>query len=156
MQANVINPFLSASVHVLESVIQVKPILGELKLQTIQGGADFIWLRIGIVGQVTGDIIFGFPQLVALRIASGMMGGYVLTQFDELSRSAISELGNMISGNATTMLYNQGIKIDITPPSFLQSEIPLESGQAITIPLHLEQIGEFNICVLVDRITPSS
>jgi CheY-specific phosphatase CheX len=59
---------------------------------------------------------------VGLEIASGMMGGMQLAELDEISKSAISELTNMILGNTATILYNKGINIDITPPSFLMGE----------------------------------
>ena len=38
-------------------------------------------------------------------------------EMDEFSMSAISELGNMILGNAATIFSTQGINIDITPPT---------------------------------------
>ncbi|MCL6457263.1 MAG: chemotaxis protein CheX [Gorillibacterium sp.] len=150
MQAAYINPFLMSSCTVIESLIQVKPTLGELKIKRIELGMDYVWLKIGIVGGMTGDIVFGFPEQVALKIASAMMGGYSLTEFDELSRSAISELANMISGNASTLLYNQGIIIDITPPSFMDMEKLWSAGapKALVIPLNLQSYGGFDICVI--------
>jgi chemotaxis protein CheX len=151
MQAKYMNPFLSSSIVVLETLIQVKPSLGELKVKVLEKFNDQIWLKIGIVGGMTGDIIFGFPEQVALKIASGMMGGYMqLTKFDEMCQSAISELGNMISGNASTILYNDGIVVDITPPSFVNDPGPFpQKRKAITMPLRLENIGEFEISILI-------
>lgn len=151
MQASYINPFLKSSVTVIESLIQVKPSLGELTIKHIDFCEDHVWLKIGIVGGIQGDIVFGFPENVALKIASGMMGGYVLTEFDEMSRSAISELANMISGNAGTLLYNEGIVVDITPPSFMESggQGNGQVNKALTIPLRINSIGEFNIYVIV-------
>jgi chemotaxis protein CheX len=150
MQAAYINPFLMSSCTVIESLIQVKPTLGELKIKQIEVGIDYVWLRIGIVGGMTGDIVFGFPEQVALKIASAMMGGYALTEFDELSRSAISELANMISGNASTLLYNQGIVIDITPPAFMETSEAWNNGapKALAIPLNLHSYGGFDIYVI--------
>jgi chemotaxis protein CheX len=147
MQAAYINPFLASSVMVLEQLINVRPTVGELKLLEITMKNDHIWLKIGLLGQMQGDIIFGFPEEVALKIVSGMMGGFQVTQFDEISRSAIGELGNMISGNASTMLYNQGIHIDITPPDLIEGGI--SNKKAFTIPLNLPGIGGFHIYVVV-------
>ena len=148
MQAAYINPFLTSSCSVLESLIQVKPILGELKIKNIDLRNDYVWSKIGIIGGMTGDIVFGFPENVALKIASAMMGGYNLTEFDELSRSAISELANMISGNASTLLYNDGISVDITPPSFMELAKEGNPARALTIPLALTNYGEFDIYVV--------
>ena len=40
-----------------------------------------------------------------------------IQQMDEMSSSAICELGNMILGNAATILAANEIGIDITPPT---------------------------------------
>jgi chemotaxis protein CheX len=147
MQAKFVNPFLASSVMVLEQLIQIKPQVGKLKLEDVSMAADHIWLKIGLIGQMKGDIVFGFPNQVALKIVSGMMGGFEVTQFDEMTQSAIGELGNMISGNASTMLYNDGIHIDITPPNLISGG---EAGysKAISVPLDLKEIGSFNIYVI--------
>ena len=42
-------------------------------------------------------------------MASKMMMGMPVTALDDMSISAISELGNMIMGNAATILLNKGI-----------------------------------------------
>ena len=80
-----------------------------------------------------------------------MMGGYAISEIDEMVRSAISELGNMISGNASTMLYNQGVRVDITPPKVIESaqSAGFYAKQALTVPLIMEGIGELDIQVLV-------
>lgn len=151
MQAKYINPFLSSSIHVLETMLQIRPTIGALEIKNINMHDDHIWLKIGIVGQLTGDILFGFPVQVALKIVSGMMGGYVVTEFDEMSQSAIGELGNMISGNASTMLFNEGIVVDITPPNIVQKDMVVSEGQsrkAFSIPLKLESVGQFDIYVV--------
>lgn len=149
MQSKHINPFLQSATTVIEQLCAVRPSRGAIKLQRLQITADLIWLKITIYGQLTGDILFSFPEPVALKIASGMMGGVQITEFDMISQSAISELGNMISGNASTLLYNEGIEIDITPPIFISdSETQFATHQALAIPLHLEGIGEFEMQIV--------
>ena len=84
-----------------------------------------------------------------------MMMGMPVTEFDEMSKSAISEMSNMIMGNAATILYNRGINIDITPPSLLMGEnmqitpskmkticIPLLIGEGDKIELDISTEGE--------------
>jgi Predicted inhibitor of MCP methylation, homolog of CheC len=151
MKAEYINPFLEAATIVIEQVIQIRPSTGKLGLKKIELVENHIWIQIGINGQMNGDIVFGLSEQVALKMVSAMMGGFTISEMDEIGRSAISELGNMISGNASTMLYNQGVHIDITPPKILQSA-SLESflsGQALTVPLIMDGIGVFDIQVLV-------
>jgi len=80
-----------------------------------------------------------------------MMGGYAITEIDEMGKSAISELGNMISGNASTMLYNQGVHVDITPPRIMSTHFASATGarRALAVPLIMDGIGEMEIQVLI-------
>jgi len=151
MRAEYINPFLESARHVIEQVIQVRPETGKLGMRDVIFLENYIWINIGVSGQMEGDIIFGLHEAVALRVVSAMMGGFVLTEFDDLGRSAISELGNMISGNASTLLYNRGIRVDITPPRIIHSvsEFRFPLKKAITIPLIMDGVGELDIQVLV-------
>jgi chemotaxis protein CheX len=57
----------------------------------------------------------------------------------------------MISGNASTMLFNQGIRVDITPPRIVQSASAagFVPKKALTIPLIIESIGELDIQVIM-------
>ena len=99
---------------------------------------------------MSGNVIFGIAENVALRMVSIMMGGYVITEMDEMGQSAISELGNMISGNASTILYNQGVSVDISPPQIMRLEsMSTLPRRALSIPLLMEGIGEMDIQVMI-------
>ena len=151
MKAEYINPFLESARLVIEQVVNVTPTTGQLDIKDVKFVESYVWIQIGITGQMNGDIVFGLHEQVALRLVSAMMGGFEITQLDEMSQSAISELGNMISGNASTLLYNQGVKIDITPPKVIlaANAAGFEPKRALTIPLKIGDIGELDIQVLV-------
>lgn len=151
MKAEYINPFLESARIVIEQVASVRPSTGQLGVKDVKFVENYIWIQIGMTGQMQGDIVFGLHEDVALRMVSAMMGGFTITELDEMSRSAISELGNMISGNASTMLFNQGVKVDITPPKLLHSanSAGFLPKKALTIPLIMEGIGELDIQVLI-------
>lgn len=151
MKAEYINPFLESARVVIEQVVNVRPTTGQLGIKDVKFIEKHIWIQIGITGQMNGDIVFGLHEDVALRLVSAMMGGFQVSQLDEMSQSAISELGNMISGNASTMLYNQGVKVEITPPRVIMvaNAAGFEPKQALTIPLSIGEIGDLNIQVLI-------
>lgn len=111
-------------------------------------GAHDLRIQIGLTGQMTGHVGFGFNQVVGLRMASAMMGGYPLAALDTIGESAISELGNMISGNASTILYNQGILVDITPPQLILNDgNGGATDRVMAVPLLLKDIGRFDILI---------
>jgi chemotaxis protein CheX len=149
MKAEYINPFLESARIVIEQVACIRPTTGQLGIKDVQFVENYIWIKIGMTGQMQGDILFGLHEAVALKVVSAMMGGFVLTEMDDIGRSAISELGNMISGNASTMLYNQGVRVDITPPKLFANGERIEAKKALTIPLIMDGIGELDIQVLI-------
>ncbi|WP_025689423.1 chemotaxis protein CheX [Paenibacillus zanthoxyli] len=151
MKAEVINPFLKSACVVIEQVIQVSPSAGNLGVKEIDLIDNHIWIKIGMTGQISGDIVFGIAENVALRMVSAMMGGYPISEMDEMGQSAISELGNMISGNASTILSNQGVTVDITPPQVMKSEnlVAFLPRKALSIPLVMDGIGELDIQVMI-------
>ncbi|MFM9280031.1 chemotaxis protein CheX [Paenibacillus jiagnxiensis] len=151
MKAEVINPFLESARNVIEQLIQVSPSTGSLAVKNVELIDDHIWIMIGMTGQMSGNVMFGLHEQVALRIVSLMMGGFVLTEMDEMGQSAISELGNMISGNASTILSNQGVTVDITPPQVMKSAhmTTLGSSKALSIPLMIDGVGELDIQVMI-------
>lgn len=151
MKAEYINPFLDSARIVIEQVVNVKPTTGDLGIKDVKYVEKYIWIQIGLTGQMQGDIVFGLHESVALKLVSAMMGGFVLTEMDDMGKSAISELGNMISGNASTILFNQGVRVDITPPKIVQSaeSAGFAPKKALTIPLIMDGIGELDIQVLI-------
>lgn len=151
MKAELINPFLESARIVIEQVANVRPSTGQLGVKDVLFVENYIWIQIGMTGQMHGDIVFGLHEDVAMKVVSAMMGGFTVTEMDEMSKSAISELGNMISGNASTMLFNQGVRVDITPPKLLHSSTSagFSAKKALTIPLIMDGIGELDIQVLI-------
>lgn len=103
----------------------------------------------GITGQIRGNVIYGMSAKVADGIASLMIGQEVKS-FDALAASAIAELGNMISGNAMSLLAGQGYECDITPPTIIRGtnvKIAMIDVPALSIPLNVPGVGLFEINV---------
>lgn len=118
MKAEFVNPFASAMVMVFQKEFGMNVMRDSLALQ--QGplrGADVNTI-IGVTGQLEGQVIYTFEERVALRIASALMGE-VVEDLDELAKSAVAELGNIITGNAAIGLSENGYNCILTPPTLL-------------------------------------
>lgn len=139
-----INSFLQSSMLVFEQMCQIKPQIGKPAVRRVTIADGPYWLKVSIRGDMSGEIYYSFPPHVALRIVSGMMGGMMLTELDDIGRSALAELGNMICGNVSTILYGHGFSIDISPPAMVP---PGAAGadQAILVPLFLDGVGEVEL-----------
>lgn len=154
MNVEYINPFIEASQTVLKQIAGIDATLGKVFLKTSPYASEDIIIIVGLTGKIRGQAIFTMKQTVAMQIASGMMGGMPVTALDEISKSAISELTNMILGNTATLLYNRGINVEITPPSFLMGQnmqISPNKMKTICIPIMLSQDMEMDIDLSVEN-----
>lgn len=153
MNIEYINPFIEASQIVLKQIANMEAKLGKVYLKDSPYRSDDLIVIVGLTGKMKGQAIFTMSTKVALKIASSMMGGMQLAGLDELSKSAIAELTNMILGNTATLLYNRGIDIEITPPSLLIGEnIQVSSStkmKTICIPLLLNDTDHMDIDITV-------
>lgn len=136
-----INPFIEASQTVLKQIANIDAKLGKVYLKTAPYKSEDIVIMVGLTGTIRGQAIFTMGKKLAMSIASSMMFGMPVIEFDEISKSAISELTNMILGNTATLLYNRGISIEITPPSLLMGEnvqISPNKMKTVCVPLLLD------------------
>jgi chemotaxis protein CheX len=152
MNVEYINPFIEASQTVLKQIANIDAKLGKIFIKNSPYDSDSVVIIIGITGKIRGQVIFTMNKDVALKVASHMMFGMPVTELDEISKSAISELTNMILGNTATILYNRGIGFEITPPSLLLGEsmqISTNKLKTVCIPLQLSETEIFEIDVSI-------
>ncbi len=153
MNIEYINPFIEASQTVLKQVANVDAKLGKVFLKSAPYKGEAILIIVGITGKIRGQAIFTMSKTVAFKIASAMMFGSPVNELNEISKSALSELTNMILGNTATILYNKGIGIEITPPSLLLGEnlqITPSKMKTICIPLYLNESEVLEIDISVE------
>ena len=67
---------------------------------------DIIAVIIGITGEMHGQVILSLKEDVACNIASHMLKGLPVPVFNDMAKSAVSELANMILGNAATIFFS--------------------------------------------------
>jgi chemotaxis protein CheX len=138
MNIEYINPFIEASQAVFRQIASMEAKLGKVYLKTSPYSSEDIVIMVGLTGKIRGQANFSMHRKFGLRLASSMMMGMPVTELDDMAKSAISELANMIMGNAATILYNRGIHIDITPPSLLIGEnIRISQSKMTTICIPL-------------------
>ena len=155
MNVEYINPFIEASRTVIKTVANIDVSLGKVYLKASTYTSETIVVIVGIMGGLRGQVMFSMDKPVSLKIASAMMMGMTITELDEMSKSAIAESANMILGNAATILYGKGIKIEITPPSLMMGDniqISTPKMTTLCIPLNLSSGGTIELDIaLMDK-----
>lgn len=117
VKAEHINPFIISVCKVMKDMCMLDLKIGKPSMSNGSYPAETSIIKLGIVGNLEGEVVLNIDHPTALQIVSKMMMGPVET-IDALGQSAISELGNMVAGNAATVFANSNIMIDITPPSY--------------------------------------
>ena len=102
-----INPFLMAATSVIKDICQVDMKIGRPYVKTTEFASDSVIIMIGVTGEVRGQVLMSFPEAHALHVVSKMMMGMPVTALDDMSASAINELGNMMMGNAATISHRR-------------------------------------------------
>lgn len=150
MEVRILNPFMQSAKTVLEQMTSISARPGSVAPAHSELQDSHLWILIDLTGAVEGSMAFGFIPDTALKIASAMMGGFQLDQLDAMSQSAISELGNMISGNACSLLSQEGLTIDISPPKLLIGErVSPQKSVAVAVPLSLQEMGVMELKLLI-------
>lgn len=132
LNAEHINPFLMAAKKVLQDMCFVEVTIEKPGLKEAAFGSDSWVIIIGVTGEMRGQVLIAMTQDNACSIASKMCMMEV-QQIDEFASSALSELGNMIMGNAATVFSSNGIGIDITPPTLSHGEVSFTTSYAKTL-----------------------
>lgn len=143
-----IDSFVTAAHSVIESMLNPdvqagKPFFNEEPLQKYE-----VLVLVGVLGDLQGQVICGMDTETAKKIISQMMGGMEIEGIDDIGKSAICELKNIITGTASTNLSLIGYKCNITPPLFITPDnIPdflKHIHTTLAIPIHTP-FGEVHI-----------
>ena len=153
VNAEHINTFLMAATKILSDMCGCTPKVGKPTVKGTEFSDDTVVILIGVTGELRGQVLITFSEQIACDIA-GKMCMMPIEQLDELSISAISELGNMIMGNAATVFSVNGVGIDITPPTVARGKMSLVTPVTnLSIPIQYEEnkVIEFNLAIRQDQ-----
>lgn len=166
MKAEFLNPFVKSIIQIIENTVSETPEKGQVYLRDKYpyGSAD-VAIIVGITGVLSGQVILSLPLDCAKGIAARMLMEESIPELDEYAQSALGEMANMITANATIGLADAGFTCDITPPSVITGrniEISCQEGiKTIVIPLKLSMgavevnLGIIETAALPERRKPS-
>lgn len=150
MKAEHVNPFIISVCKIMKDMCMLDLKIGKPAMREQSFPSENSLIKLGLVGQLTGEVLLNLDHQTALGIVSKMMMMPV-ESIDAIGESAISELGNMIAGNAATVFANNNIIIDITPPSYCVGSAYQGGGnQMFSIPFTSE-IGNLTVDVFIQE-----
>ena len=153
MDVKIINPFINATLNVLETMAFVKSDAGKPYLKKDDVARGDVSGVIGITGETNGAIYVTFDESCILKIVSNMFGEEMKEINNEIT-DAVGELTNMISGQARKELEEIGKVFHGAIPSVITGKNhKLESvttGPRIAIPFKTDA-GSFTIIVCLEK-----
>jgi len=152
MDVTLVNPFISATVKVLETMASTKVNPGKPFLKKDKIARGDVTGIIGITGEANGTISVTFDEGSILGIVSKMFGEELKEMNAEIS-DAVGELTNMISGQARRKLEENGREFQAAIPSVVTGkdhEINhITSGPIVAIPFTTDG-GKFTIEICLE------
>lgn len=108
--------------------------------------------EIGVSIQFTNSeyrMILDGQREVFSRMSEAIFGMYME---GEMLDSCVSEIANIIAGGTTTILGEQGVALDITPPSLLHDNFNFnEHGNKLMLPISIETVGDIRVVLLENQ-----
>lgn len=143
MDVNFVNPFVESFNNVMPQLGFNQIQLGKLCVKDKEIFGTGVIIILGIVGDIKGNVAYMLETEAAIKIASAMMMGMPVEDFDDLAQSALSELTNMLTANAATAFSNFGVRVDISTPTMLQGadvSVKMSAGKILCIPFVVDDI----------------
>jgi chemotaxis protein CheX len=110
-----------------------------------------IGVLIGMTGDVRGRLVIEGNNETLGAIGESMFG---MALEGDMLESFTGELGNMIAGNLSTLVSQNGVIMDITPPTVLVGQTKMYGfDRAFRVPIKIEGKGELQIILMVEETT---
>lgn len=153
MDVNLINPFIEATLNVLETMASTKAQNGKPYLKKDEVARGDVSGVIGMTGETKGTVSVSFTEKSILAIVSNMLGEEI-KELNEEIKDAVGEITNMISGQARQKLEEFGRPLKAAIPTVIMGKnhtiTHVTTHPIIAIPFSTDD-GEFTIEVCFER-----
>jgi chemotaxis protein CheX len=143
---------------IIETVAEVIPMFGmnpkfdkETEEKHLTSG-DPVNVLIGFTNSLTGNIVLGLDKETALKLVSAMMGGMEMSGFDEMVKSGLGEMLNMLAGTTLRKIQTNEIT-DLSPPTVVTGDrvfLMINRVKSNRVSFQLES-GSFSISYCIEK-----
>jgi chemotaxis protein CheX len=152
LDVKIINPFINATLNVLETMAFVKSEAEKPYLKTNNHAKGDVSGVVGFTGETNGTVFITFDESCIVKVVSNMFGEEIHEINDDI-KDAVGELTNMISGQARKELEEIGKVFQGSIPSVVTGKnhelLPMTKGHRIAIPFKTD-FGSFTIEVALE------
>ena len=152
MDVKIINPFINATLNVLETMAFTKSAAGKPYLKKDNVACGDVSGVIGFTGEKNGTVAVTFDEACILKIVSNMFGEK-MTEINNEITDAVGEITNMISGQARKELEEIGKKFAGAIPTVISGKNhrveTMTKGPKVAIPFKTDA-GNFTIEICLE------
>ncbi len=147
MDVRLINPFLTAAMHVLKTMAGMDVSPGKPFLKKDDRATGDVSAIIGITGVASGSMALVFTEKCILAIVSSLLGENI-TELNHEVRDAVGELTNMICGDGRRRLAEEGFSLQAGIPTIVSGKnhsiMHFADGPRLAVPFQTAN-GDFMI-----------
>ena len=153
MDAKLVNPIIDAFMDVMPQMGFPIPRRLRVYLQDRNVISNGVTVMVGFTKQMHGNVIYNMTEETAKFIASTMMMGMPVPEFDELAQSAICEMSNMLTAKSATNFTQLGLEVDISTPNLtIGEDLTIKISDSHYLNVEMELGGHrIDIALSVDR-----
>ena len=152
MKAEYANVFINSAVHVFRKELNINLSRQSLVKKNAPVPGLPVCIVLGITGSIRGQVVYSIDKSFAQDITHAMLPNKLPHELRKYINSAVGEIGNMITGQASIAMAGQDKIIQLTPPAVLTgNEMLFDFLQMPTISLRLiSEMGilEINIALM--------
>jgi chemotaxis protein CheX len=147
MKAEYANVFIKSATNVFGSEVGVALSRKSLTKKNAPVPSLPICIVIGITGAIRGQVVYSMDSNFAYSVTKAMIPNRLPHELRKLTNSAVSEVANMITGQASISLAGEDRIIHLTPPAVLTgSDMRVDFLAIPTICLSMiSEIGSIEI-----------
>lgn len=147
MKAEYANVFIRGATNVFGHEIGVSLSRKSLTRKSAPVPSLPVSIVIGITGSIRGQVVYSMDSNFAYAVTKAMIPNKLPSELKKLTNSAVSEVANMITGQASISLAGEDKLIHLTPPAvFSGSDMTVDFLSIPTICLSfISEIGSLEI-----------
>lgn len=152
MKAEYANIFIRSAYHVFKKELNINLTRNSLYRKDAPLPNLPVCIVLGITGAVRGQVVYAIDRSFAQDITHAMIPNKLPSELKKYVNSAVGEIANMITGQASIALAGKDKIIQLTPPAvFTGAQIWFDFLQTPTVALRmLSEMGvlEINIALV--------
>ena len=121
MKMDLIQPFIGSLDAVLAEMMEAPATIVDMTMEEDGYKKKGLAAEVMFRGQIEGRIVLDMEPRAAAKVAEKLTGAEV-DPSEQIVPEAVSELANMVIGNAVTQLNDRGFQFKVLPPSLLTAE----------------------------------